>query len=122
MAKETYPLPGQKPKPLPIRRKVIEQTKARLKPADCYLLDLADWEEAVFRDAVYFTVCRSFRPAGEMPRVHRLEFKTFPEAVSEAKDDPKAMIYAVTTRNDFFCVPPKEWEKYLAIWVERSCG
>ena len=121
MAKETYPLPGQKEKKPPsIRRKVVEQVKANLKPADCYLLNLSDWEEAVFRDATYFTVCRSVRPAGEMPRTLRLEFPTFPDAVTEANGDPKAMVYAVTAQDHFFCVPPKEWDKYLVIWGERA--
>lgn len=111
--KETYPIPtaGKKPPALSIVRKA---------PEDCYLETQRDWEEAVFRNANHFTVFRLHRrtTAGTLPERESTVYQTFPEALNVAKTDPRLLVYAVTLTGDSFCIPPGEWDKYLAIWDE----
>ena len=104
--KETYPIPtaGKKPPAPSIKRA----------PADCYLLDQHDWEEAIFRNAHHFNAMR-YRTGNWESNV----FETFPEAVAAVADySPRTLIYAVTLSGDAFCIPRKEWDAYKTIWNE----
>lgn len=115
--KEAYPTPGKKP-PAPSVRP-FAQSKAN-KPDDCFTGTRADWEEAIFRHAEYFTVVRKLPRTVkyESVKYDRRVLQTFPEAVANAKGDPTAMVYAVSDGHSF-CIPPKEWEKYGLIWEEK---
>lgn len=99
--KETYPFPGK--------------SKPR-HPNEFLLGTQAEWEEAVFRNAHHFSVFRYF---GRGRRVSEV-FETFPEALKDAGDDYRALVYVVTLDGRSVCLPRKEWPNYQAIWDERD--
>jgi hypothetical protein len=63
---------------------------------------LEEWEQAVFQHASHFAVIR-------YPSRTRTEHRTFAEAILVAKDDERALIYAVTSEGRFACVPRSKW-------------
>jgi len=83
-------------------------------PNEC-LGTLAEWEEAVFRNASHFTV---FRRIGRFNRDTKL-FQTFPEAIQNAQDDPTALVYAVTIEGRSLCVVRSQWNHYAQIWAGK---
>jgi hypothetical protein len=65
---------------------------------------LEEWEEAVFRHADHFAVFR-------YPSKQRDEYRTFAEAVAAAKDDQRALVYAITAEGRFCVVPRGQWNR-----------
>jgi hypothetical protein len=126
--KETYPIPtaGKKPPARNVIRPAA--TKDNPLPNESLTGTREQWEEAVFRHAAYFTVVRRLPRKVKIAPVEfdRHEYKTFPEALSDAGDDPQALVYAVFVEEGVpggrhFCIPRGEWEKYVQIWEEGTC-
>jgi hypothetical protein len=78
-----------------------------------------DWEENVFDNAVLFT---STRVRGFGQDNDRREFKDFEDALRDAWDDDKAMVYAIAESGHNFCIAPKEWPKYALRWRDKKGG
>lgn len=80
------------------------------------------WELSVFRNATYFTVIR--RAFGRR-KVHfdsnyeRKEFLTFKAAVTEARSDPRALVYAVTAKERDCMVRRDQWDKLMQDYPDK---
>lgn len=102
---------------VPLRTKDGYPISQRKKPPKTVLKEypnsLEEWEERVFRDALYFTVVRfGYVSGGEV-----CTLKTFPEAIYVAHQNERSLLYAVDTKGNGFCMPRKEYEKYARIWL-----
>jgi len=74
---------------------------------------MEQWEHAVFDNAAVFrvTIMHGMRS-------HDIQdFIKFPDAVEYAEvNKPRVMLYAITPDQRHFCIPPKQWDAYLARW------
>lgn len=117
----TYPIPtgGKKP---PVPNIIRPAAKPNPTPNESLSGTREQWEEAIFRHAAYFTTVRRLSRRVKFGPVEwdRREFKSFPEALQDAGDDPQVLVYAVSEEERFFCVPKKEYAKYLKIWEEDA--
>lgn len=68
-----------------------------------------EWEGSVIAAATKFTTSR-FLGRGEYDT---REFGSLPEAVADAKDDRRAMVYAVTDTGRSVMVPRAAWARLL---------
>jgi hypothetical protein len=89
-------------------------------PNKCLIGTQQEWETSVFRNANHFTVFR-YGP-GRLPSERRnvTVYQTFTEALEDAADDLRALIYAVTIEGRAVCIPRKEWPHYLELWSSVS--
>jgi hypothetical protein len=102
--KETYPLPGK-------HLRVVPKTEGRVPE---FGANREEFEERIFRVADHFNVVRFGAFGSEVATV-----KTFPEAVYLASQQPRSLIYAVSSFTaQAFCLGKKDWEKYARITLE----
>jgi len=81
-----------------------------------FLGTVEDWEMRVFQNAAFFSVVVGRNPASRV----RVERKTFPEALEQAKASDKAMIYAITDSGRSVMLTRKRWPVYQADWDARA--
>ena len=76
------------------------------------------FEERAFRTATHFNVVRFGTHNGsEIATV-----KSFAVAVYLAHDNPRMLIYAVSSEGQAFCIPKKDYGKYAQIWMGMHKG
>lgn len=71
-----------------------------------------DWEEAVFQNASYFTVCVLAGPGSWNRKV----CATLPEATTLAAPLQRALVYAATEAGRYTVLPRQEWQRLLQAW------
>lgn len=102
MAKETYPLPGQRPK------LVYNNTSPE------YGATREQWEERLFRQAHHYNVVRI--TAGNGSEIMTTD--NFAVALAAAYDKDRTLIYVVTEREEAFCMSPKDYPKFAALYLD----
>lgn len=75
-----------------------------------------EWEESVFRCAVYFTVWKRYSRFDR----RSVRFETYPAAIAHAQHDPSMIVYAVTERERNVPLVRARWPRYLQIWKEME--
>lgn len=107
-------------------RSLSQDTKKRGTPAHALNLHSktrAEWEQEVFDVAAYFTLSRRNGPG----RFHTQRFTTLTDAMRAGliridgvlQHDKTAMLYAAAEDGRSFCIPPKEWLKYVKQWIAK---
>lgn len=89
-----------------------EPTPDGVRPEHNFTGTLDEWEDALFGNAHHFNVYRRFGRG----RSDTKEFGTFPEAIADAGPDDRALVYAVTASERFFCVERKKWPHFSELW------
>jgi hypothetical protein len=77
-----------------------------------------EFEERVFRCASHFNVVRFGTHNGSEIKT----VKTFSEAIYNAYGNSRALIYAVSSEGQAFCIPQKQYEHYAEIWLGMNKG
>jgi hypothetical protein len=76
-----------------------------------------EFEERIFRTADHFNVIRYGVPAGS----ECATVATFPEAMALAHNNPRVLVYVVsTTLGHAFCMGRKDYNRYAEIWLSMS--
>lgn len=72
------------------------------------------WEDAVFREAEYYTVVSGRSPFNRVKRI----YKTWSAAKLAAEPDITMMVYAVTAEGRSVMLPRSKWDHYDQIRSE----
>ena len=75
-----------------------------------------EFEERVFRCASHFNVVRY----GTFNGSEIATVKSFPVALAVAHDNPRMLVYAVSSEGLAFCIPKKDYGKYAEIWLSMA--
>ena len=108
---DTYPQPARKGKKQP---KPSHLTLAHSFTENDFDCDLDTWEERVFRGAAYFNVVRFGSHNGSEIKT----VETLPQALAEAGDNKRALIYGVCLSGRALCIPRKAYAHYAQVWLE----
>ena len=102
----SYPHPKPRAKPKHLRL-------ASTTPLNEFGNSREEFEERIFRSVSYFNVIRFGTHNGS-------EIKTvmaFPEALAAVGNNPRALIYAVNSAGDAFCIPKSSYLYYSEVWL-----
>jgi hypothetical protein len=70
-----------------------------------------EWEEVVFKNASHFTV---YRFLGSHKRDKATHYSLI-EAINDAGDDVRALVYAVTASGQAVCLPRSKWPHFAKL-------
>jgi len=106
--KETYPAPKAG------RTRHLSVVASNAARTAEYGDSLAAFEERIFRGAICFNVVRFGVPAGSECQTT----DSFPRALWLAHQQPRTLIYVVSSDGRAFCMSHKDYGKFALIWQE----
>lgn len=94
-------------------------TSGVIRPEHDFTVDRDGWELAIFNNANHFTVFTPGEGVGKVDSSTKVEVRTFPQALMEAQQDPRALVYAVTEAGRSVCLDHLQWSVLLTLWATR---